>query len=91
MDQFTCDMAAMLEIALIGAGLVVLYYALQESSKLMKAASAIMLIGGVLGLLCTGYWWFRYHDAGVFDSPVNRTVHLMQHNADDAGHHIFPE
>lgn len=91
MDQFAGDIAAMLEVALIGAGLVVLYYALKEGSKLMKTAGYIMIIGGTLGLLCTGYWWFRYHENGVFYSPVNKTVHLMQHNADDAGHHIFPE
>ena len=91
MDQFTGDLAAMLEIALIGAGLVVLYYAGKEGSKLMKVGAYVMLIGGILGLICTGYWWFKYHEAGVFYSPVNKTIHLMQHNADDANHHIFPE
>lgn len=91
MDQFTGDIAAMLELALISAGLVVLYYALKEGSKLMKAAGYIMIIGGTLGLVCTGFWWFKYYKAGVFDSPVNKTIHVMRHNADDTNHHIFPE
>lgn len=70
MDQFAGDIAAMLEIALIGAGLVVLYYANKEGSKLMKTGAYIMLIGGILGLLCTGYWWLKYNTAGAFDYPM---------------------
>ena len=72
MDQFTGDIAAMLEIALIGAGLVVLYYAGKEGSKLMKVGAYVMLIGGILGLICTGYWWFKYHEAGVFLQPCKQ-------------------
>ncbi len=89
MDQFAGDIAATLEIALIGAGLVIVYYALKEDSKLMKAAGYIMIIGGTLGLICTGYWWFKYHEAGVFNSPVNKAIHLMQHSTDNTNHHFF--
>lgn len=70
MNEFLGDIAAMLEIALIGAGLVVLYYAGKEGSKLMKAGAYVMLIGGVLGLLCTSMYWFKYWDAGYFDHPA---------------------
>ncbi len=91
MDQFAGDIAAMLEIALIGASLVILYYASKENSKLMKAGAYVMFIGGVLGLLCTSYWWFKYHGAGVFNSPINRTVHMMHHDGDEnPSHHVFP-
>lgn len=89
MDQFAGDIAAMLEVALIGAGLVVLYYALKEDSKLMKAGAYIMLIGGVLGLICTGYWWFRYHEMGVFTNPTVSTVNLVHHDG-NVSHHQFP-
>jgi len=70
MGQFSADIAYMLEIALIGAGLIVLHSALKQKAKLLKASAGIMLIGGVSGLLCTGYWWLSYHKAGVFDSPI---------------------
>ena len=90
MTQFTGDIAAMIEIALIGIGLVILYYAQKEGSKLMKAGGYIMLVGGILGLLCTGYWWFKYHDSGVFHAPINKIFHLMHHDGDDK-HHFFPE
>jgi len=70
MSQFNGDIAAMLEIALIGAGFVVLYYAYKEGSKLMKAGGCVMLIGGTLGLLCTSYWWFKYYNSGTFDVPT---------------------
>jgi len=49
----------------------------------ITATLEIALIGGILGLICTGYWWFKYHEAGVFNSPVNKTIHLMQHSADN--------
>jgi len=90
MDQFTGDIAAMLEVALIGTGLVVLYYASKEGSKLMKIGAYIMLISGILGLICTSYWWFKYHAMGIFDNPSVSTVNIMHHDG-DAKHHIFPE
>jgi|TARA_R110002124_G_scaffold17867_1_gene74248 hypothetical protein len=90
MDQFAGDIAAMLEIALIGASLVVLYYAGKEGSKLMKTGACLMLIGGVLGLTCTGYWWFKYHGMGVFDNPSVSSVNLVHHD-DDTNHHYFPK
>ncbi|MBL1148485.1 MAG: hypothetical protein HND56_00600 [Pseudomonadota bacterium] len=90
MDQFSGDIAAMLEIALIGAGLVVLYYGGKEGSKLMKAGACLMLIGGFLGLACTGYWWFKYHSIGVFDNPRVSTVNLVHHDG-DTKHHFFPK
>jgi len=66
MDQFTGDIAAMLEVALIGSGLAVLHFAIKEQAKLLKAAAYIMMIGGVVGLLCTSYFWFTYHQVGQF-------------------------
>ena len=90
MDQFTGDIAAMLEVSLIGMSLVLLHYALKEDSKLMKIGAYIMLIGGILGLLCTSYWWFEYHGLGVFNNPSVSTLNLMHHDG-DSKHHIFPE
>ncbi len=71
MQQFMGDIAAMLEIALIGAGLIVLHFAHKDGAKLLKSAAYIMLVGGILGLLCTTYYWFKYYQAGVFDVPIS--------------------
>lgn len=90
MDQFAGDIAAMLEIALIGAGFVVLYFAVKENSKLLKTGACVMLVGGVLGLTCTSYWWFRYYDMGVFDNPAVDTINVMHHDGDSM-HHFPPE
>ncbi len=90
MNVFLGDIAYVLEIALIGAGLVVLYYALKESSKLMKAAGYIMLVGGVSGLICTSFFSIKFWLGGYFDHPSNVAVHVIKHETEDA-HHFFPE
>lgn len=88
MGQFSADIAYTLEVALIAAGLIVLHSSLKQKAKLLKASAWIMMIGGILGLFCTSYWWLRYHKEGVFDLPIDQTIHLMHHDG-DALHH-FP-
>jgi hypothetical protein len=90
MNEFAGDIAYVLEIALIGVGFVVLHFALKEGSKLMKIGAYVMLIGGVLGLVCTSMFWFKYWTAGHFDHPASVAVHVVEHDA-ESGHHFFPE
>ena len=77
MNEFAGDIASMLEIALIGAGFVILHYALREDSKLMKAGAYVMLVGGTLGLICTSMFWFKYWNAGQFNHPASVAVHVV--------------
>ncbi len=92
MNVFLGDIAYVLEIALIGAGFVVLYYALKEGSKLMKAGAYIMLIGGILGLLCTSFFSIKFWLNGYFDHPSSVAVHIIKHDAElENTHHFFPE
>lgn len=72
MDPFTGGIAAMLEVALIGVGLIVLHFGIKDHSKLLKAAAYTMMIDGVVGLLCTSYFWFTYYQAGTFDVSVRQ-------------------
>lgn len=90
MSEFVGDIAYALDIALIGFGLMALHYARQEDAKLVRAGAWIMLIGGVLGLICTGMFWFKYWTAGHFDHPASVAVHVIEHDA-ETGHHFFPQ
>ena len=69
MTQFLADIAGMLELFAIGAGLVLLHRASREDpAKLLKAAGGVLVAGGVVVGLCTGYFWFKYQSLGAFDS-----------------------
>jgi hypothetical protein len=67
MDQFLGDIAGMMEIFAIGAGLVLLHLASKEPpAKLLKAAGLVLLLGGLGVGICTSYYWFQYQGAGHF-------------------------
>lgn len=55
MAQFTADIAGMLEIFAIAAGLVLLHRASKEApANLLKAAGWVLVVGGVVVGACTG-------------------------------------
>ncbi len=67
MAEFTADIAGMLEIFAIAAGLVLLHRASKESpAKLLKAAGWVLVAGGVVVGLCTTFYWFKYQSRGEF-------------------------
>ena len=68
MAEFLGDLAFMFEIFVLGIGLVVLYFAKKEGSKLLKASGWIMSVAAVFGLICTSYFYFKYYFAGEFNS-----------------------
>ncbi|MCB9709551.1 MAG: hypothetical protein H6714_12250, partial [Myxococcales bacterium] len=54
MAQFTADIAGMLEIFAIAAGLVLLHRASKEApANLLKAAGWVLVVGGVVVGACT--------------------------------------
>lgn len=68
MAQFLADIAGMLELFAIATGLALLHRASKEApAKLLKASGWVLLIGGILVALCTGYYWLRYQSRGEFD------------------------
>ncbi len=92
MNQFSADIAYSLEVLLVGAGFTLLYFALKEGSKLLKVGAYVMLIGGVLGLVCTTMFWFKYWSAGDFENPDSVTVRMIKHdNGDNYGYHFIKE
>ena len=74
MAQFMGDMAFLLELGLVAAGLVLLHVGGERSASLLRAAGWILIVGAVGTALCTGYFWFRYHRAGDFDRAGGSVV-----------------
>jgi hypothetical protein len=72
MAQFTADIAGMLELFAIAAGLVLLHRARKEApAKLLNAAGWVLIAGGIGVGACTTYYWFKYRSHGELD-----TVHM---------------
>lgn len=89
MNQFSADIAGILEIAVIAAGLITFYFANKEKSALLKGAAWLMIIGGIAVGLCTTYWWFTYHKRGYFEHPAAMQVNALP--ADNITHHYYRE
>ncbi len=69
MAQFTADIAGMLELFAIAAGLVLLHRASKEApAKLLKAAGWVLVAGGLVVGACTTVYWFKYQSRGEFDT-----------------------
>ncbi len=69
MAQFTADIAGMLELFAIAAGLVLLHRASKEApARLLQAAGWVLVAGGVFVGACTTFYWFKYQSRGELDS-----------------------
>jgi hypothetical protein len=69
MAQFTADIAGMLELFAIAAGLVLLHRASKEApAKLLQAAGWVLVAGGIVVGACTTVFWFKYQSRGEFDT-----------------------
>lgn len=68
MAQFLGDIAFALWTALFAGGLIAWHVGTKEAAGLIKAAALIMVVVGIGGAACTGYFWFKYEQAGAFDS-----------------------
>ncbi len=67
MAQFLGDIAFLLELALVAAGLLLLQVARERSAPLLRGAGWLLVVGAIGTALCTGYFWFRYYQIGDFD------------------------
>lgn len=85
MAQFLADIAGMLELFAVAAGLVLLHRARKDApAGLLKAAGWILVIGGVLVALCTAYYWFKYQARGDFAGASAGCPMMME------GRHMGP-
>lgn len=68
MTEFLGDIAFILESMLLTSGLVILYFALEKQSAILKLAAVIAVVISIVGMVCTGYYWFSYLSQGAFDA-----------------------
>lgn len=66
MAEFLGDIAGILEVFAVAAGLYVLHIGRREGAWLIKASGTVLLVGGIVLGLCTGYYWVRYAQQGAF-------------------------
>ncbi len=67
MAEFLGDIAVMFEVLILGAGLVVLHFGKKQSAKLILWAGNLLVAASVAGLICSGYYYFKYFFAGEFE------------------------
>ena len=48
------------------AGFIIMHYAVRRSSALLRIASFILIIGGILGLFCMASYSYVYWQEGYF-------------------------
>jgi len=68
MLMFVAEIAFLLELAVIAAGLYLLAKARKDSSNLVKLAGWILIVGGIGTALCTWYFSAKYAGQGAFDT-----------------------
>ncbi len=78
MAMFQLDIAFLLELALLAAGLVLLHFGKQETAPLLRAAGVLLVVGSVLTAACTGYYGVRYHVQGGFDHAYPPHHEMME-------------
>jgi len=89
MTMFLAELVFIFELALFSSGLIILHYGKRESTKLIKIAAYIMIVGSLLTTICTSYYSLKYYNQGAFDSFMS---HELFAPVDDKGplHHYHP-
>ncbi len=80
---FLGDSAFYLAAIVFGFGSVLIFYSCKENSRLLKTSGYILSVVGILGALCTGYYWLKYYSNGHFDKPY--PPHAMKMHLMDKG------
>lgn len=74
MAEFLGDIAFMIEVLVLGLGLVVLHFSKKEGSDLLKWSGRIMCVFGFLGMICTSYYYMKYFWSGEFHHAHHATM-----------------
>jgi len=91
MAEFLADIAGILEIMAIAAGLVLLHHAAKQgAATLLKVAGWVLIAGGIAVGLCTTSYWFQYRSQGDFDAAYMSSVGMMHHPGMAAGMGMGP-
>ena len=85
MTIFAMETSFLLALAVFTAGLVLLHFARQVNSGLLRAAALVALIGSALSAAETTYWGIRYHAQGDFESACPMSGRCMMHGGPGEG------
>ena len=75
MAAFLGKISMVLDIAMVGGGLIVLHLGKKEASALLKSAGYLFLVGGIAMALCTGFYSMKYKSQGGFDHAYAQKHH----------------
>ena len=79
MAAFLGDIAFLIGILVIAAGLLVLHKASSDPKPiLLNIAGELLVIAGILTVLCTTYFYFKYHLAGELEHPYPIHSEIMK-------------
>jgi multisubunit Na+/H+ antiporter MnhB subunit len=71
--MFQADLAFAVELIAIALGFYFLHLSKKENSKEIKIGAYILIVGGILTALCTGFYSIKYWMAGSYsDAPISR-------------------
>jgi uncharacterized membrane protein YeiB len=79
MAEFLGDIAFMIEVFALSIGLIVLHFNKKEKSVYLSWAGRLLSAFGVLGMVCTGFFYIKYFFAGEFDQThsMGKPSHSM--------------
>lgn len=89
MAMYLAELVFLVELALLAAGLVLLYKAHKEASVLLKTAAILLIIGSIGTAICTTYFSLKYYKQGVFDTAFMHEQ-FAPVNDDGPMHHYHP-
>lgn len=74
MAMFTFHIAVILQAMAIATGLVAMHYAHQLRAKLIKTAGVLLVVLGVGGILCSGYYAAKYFFMGHYEHAYDFNI-----------------
>lgn len=84
MNMFQGDLAFTVELIAIALGFYFFHLAKKENSKEIKIGAYILVVGGILTALCTGFYLTKYWMAGSYShAPMSRmhnSNNMMERN-----------
>ena len=78
---FLGDIAFYMATLVFAAGIWMIHHSNhhdKENCKLLRTSGYIVTIVAILGALCTGYYWIKYFNQGVYAKPA--TQGMMMHS-----------
>jgi multisubunit Na+/H+ antiporter MnhB subunit len=71
--MFQADLAFIVELIAIALGFYFLFLSKKENSKELKIGAYILIVGGILTALCTGFYVTKYWMSGSYShAPISR-------------------